>query len=115
MEPVDQRADRRVFLIFDDGCVVERAHQGPTALELLEKALVVDFEAERLGSCIEIGAIDEQRNLAGGRRHSVVTSITLDRPTSRLSQPVLDLGQGYEVGNEAAQIVPTVASLERPE
>jgi hypothetical protein len=58
---------------------------------LLDKALVVDFEAERLVGCKEIGAIDEQRNLVGGRWHSVVTSITLDKPTSRLIQPVLEL------------------------
>ena len=37
---------------------------------LLDKALVVDFEAERLVGCKEIGAIDEQRNLVGGRWHS---------------------------------------------
>jgi hypothetical protein len=34
-------------------------------LEFLEKALVIDIEAERLGGCIEVGAIDKERDLAG--------------------------------------------------
>ncbi len=48
IEPVDQGTDRRIFLIFDDRGVVERAQQRAAALEFLEKALVVDVEAERL-------------------------------------------------------------------
>src|ERR1700732_5219072 len=71
IEPVDQGADRRILLIFDNRGVVERAYQGPAALEFLEKALVIDVEAERLGGCIEVGAIDEGRDLIGGRGHSM--------------------------------------------
>jgi hypothetical protein len=33
-------------------------------LEFLEKASVVDFEAEDLGRRVEISAVDEQRNVA---------------------------------------------------
>ena len=49
VEPVDQRPNRRVLLIFDDRRVIERAQQGAAALEFLEEALVVDIESERLG------------------------------------------------------------------
>jgi hypothetical protein len=63
IEPVDQRADRRAFLIFDDCRVVKRAQQRSATLEFLEQALVIDVETERLGRRVEIGAIDEQCNL----------------------------------------------------
>jgi hypothetical protein len=46
-EPVCQRADRRVFLIFDDCRVVERAQQSTASIKFLEEALVIDFKAER--------------------------------------------------------------------
>ena len=65
IEPVDQGADRGVFLILDDRGVIERAQQRSAALEFLEKALVIDVEAECLGSCVEIGAIDEERDSVG--------------------------------------------------
>ncbi len=40
------------------------------ALEFAEKALVVDCESERPGRRLEIGAIDEKRNLVGsGMNH----------------------------------------------
>ena len=65
VKPVDQRADRRVLLILDDRRIVERAQQRTPALELLQKALVVYVETERLGGCIEVGPIDEERDLVG--------------------------------------------------
>src|SRR5665213_3521312 len=72
IEPVDQGTDRRVFLILDDRGVIERAYQRAATLEFLEQAFVVDVETECLGGCIEVGAVDEERNLVGGRRgHSV--------------------------------------------
>jgi hypothetical protein len=36
-------------------------------MKFLEQALVIDVETKRLACCIEIGAIDEQRNPVGGR------------------------------------------------
>src|SRR5258708_7147748 len=48
IEPIDQRPDRDFLVIFNDNGVVERAHDRATALKLLEKALVVDFEAKGL-------------------------------------------------------------------
>jgi hypothetical protein len=38
-------------------------------LEFLEQALVIYAETERLGCRVEIGAINEQRNLVGGSWH----------------------------------------------
>src|SRR6202012_2364253 len=70
VEPVDQGTDRRIFLIFDDRGVIERAQQGSTALEFLEQTLVVNVEAERLGGCVEVGAINKERDLIGRRGHS---------------------------------------------
>src|SRR5262249_39750013 len=75
VEPVDQWPDRGIFLIFDDGGVVERANQRSPALELPQKALVIDIEAERLGSRVEIGSIDKERDLIGGRRHSKILQV----------------------------------------
>ena len=73
VEPIDQRANGRVFLIFDDGSVVECAEQGSPALEFLQQALVVDIETEGLGGRIKVGAVDKQRNFAGRRGgHSVL-------------------------------------------
>src|ERR1700730_15801627 len=52
--------------------------------EFLGQALVIDVETKRLGRRVEIGAIDEQRNLVGGRWHpsedgiQVMTSCGLD-------------------------------------
>ena len=71
IEPVDQGTDRRIFLILDDRGVVERAQQGSTALEFLEQTLVVDVEAERLGGCVKVGAINKERDLVGCRGHSL--------------------------------------------
>jgi hypothetical protein len=65
IEPVDQGANRGIFLIFNDRGVIERAHQRAAALKFLEKALVVDVEAERLGGRIQVGAIDKERDLVG--------------------------------------------------
>jgi hypothetical protein len=66
IEPVDQGPDRRIFLILDDRGVVNRAKQRAPALELLEQALVIDIETKRLAGRIEIGAIDQERDLAVG-------------------------------------------------
>src|SRR6201999_2878127 len=75
VQPVDQRADRRIFLILDDRGVIERAYKGAAALEFLQQALVVDVEAERLGGCVEVGAIDKKRDLVGSRGHQVFSHV----------------------------------------
>ena len=58
VEPVDQRPDRREFLILDNRRVVERPKQRSTGLEFREKAFVVDVEAEQLRGRMQIRPID---------------------------------------------------------
>src|SRR5664279_5679726 len=65
VEPVDQGPDRRVFLIFNDRSVIERAQQGSPALELLEKSLVINVETKRLGGRVKVRAINEESNFIG--------------------------------------------------
>ena len=62
VEPVDERADRRVFLIVHQGCVVERAHQTSLGTEEFQKPLVVDIEAERARRRIKVRTVDENRD-----------------------------------------------------
>jgi hypothetical protein len=61
MQPVDQRADRRIFLVFQQRRVVEGAQQLAAAHEFLPQKLVVDVEPKRLGRGIKVRPIDEQR------------------------------------------------------
>jgi len=65
VKPIDQGAERRIFLILGDRRVVECSEQRSTALKLLEQAFVVDIKAERLRRCVEIGAVDKDRDLVG--------------------------------------------------
>ena len=46
IEPIDQRPDRRIFLILDHGGVIERPHQIAARLELAQQPLVIDVEAK---------------------------------------------------------------------
>ena len=65
IEPIDERADRRVFLILDNGRVIERPHQRPAALEFLEQTPVIDVETQVARGGIEVGSIDEQGGAFG--------------------------------------------------
>ncbi|KTE93912.1 hypothetical protein FE68_15760, partial [Staphylococcus aureus] len=67
-EPVDQGADRREFLSLEERGGGERAQQGPAALKFLQKALVIDIEAQSFRRRVEIGPVDEERDLVGRRR-----------------------------------------------
>ena len=58
-EPIEQRTNCGELLIFDDRGVIERAYQRSMALKFLQKPLVIDIEAERLGRRIKIGPVDE--------------------------------------------------------
>src|SRR5262249_646560 len=69
VEPVDERADRRVLLILDDGGVIERAQQIATGLEFTQQTLVVDIETERLRRRIEICAVNDRTDLVTGYGH----------------------------------------------
>jgi hypothetical protein len=68
-EPICQRPERGIFLIFNDCRVVERAQQRTAAFKFFEEALVVDVEAERPRSCVQVGAIDKKRDVIGSERH----------------------------------------------
>ena len=63
IEPVDQRAQGREFLILGHRRIIERAHQHALAREKFQQALVVDVEGKSLGRAIEIGAIDKEGEL----------------------------------------------------
>jgi hypothetical protein len=60
IEPVDKRPDRRIFLILDDRRIIEGANQVAPALELFQKLLVVDVEAERFRRRIKVCAVNEE-------------------------------------------------------
>jgi hypothetical protein len=60
IEPVDQRPDRRIFLVLDDSGVIECTQEIAARVKLAQETLVVDIETERLGGGIEIGAVNEQ-------------------------------------------------------
>src|SRR5229473_938658 len=70
VEPVDQRANRGIFLILDHCGVIERAQQISARLEFAQQPLVVDVEAQGLGGRVKIGAVDEQRDLLLRRGHA---------------------------------------------
>jgi len=61
MQPVDQRADRRIFVVFQKRRVVERAQKLAAPFEFLPKKLVVDVEAQGLGGGVKVRSVDEQR------------------------------------------------------
>ena len=59
VQPVDEGADRGVFLILDHGRVIKRAQQITARLEFAQQPLVVDIETEGLGGGVKIGSINE--------------------------------------------------------
>ena len=62
VEPVDERAERRVFLIVHHGGVVERAHQTSLGTEEFQQLPVVDVEAKRARRRMKVRAVDENRD-----------------------------------------------------
>ncbi len=65
IQPICQRAERGIFLIFDDCRVVERAQQSTAVPKFLKEALVVDVEAERSRRGMQVGTIDKERGVIG--------------------------------------------------
>jgi hypothetical protein len=61
VQPVDERPDRRILLVFEECRIVEGPQELAPAHELLPQQLVVDVEAKRLRRGIKVRAIDEQR------------------------------------------------------
>lgn len=62
VQPIDERADRGILLIFDQSRVVEGADQAPLRGEEVEKALVIYIEAEGSGGCVKIRTVNEEPN-----------------------------------------------------
>ena len=60
VEPVDQRANRGIFLILDHSSVIKRPYQVTARLEFQQQPLVVDVEAQGFGGGVEICAVDEK-------------------------------------------------------
>src|SRR3546814_20647384 len=60
VEPVDQRPDRRVLLVFQQGGIVEGSDQMRLAAEQLQQSLVIDVESERPCRRTKIRTVDEQ-------------------------------------------------------
>ncbi len=77
VEPIDQRPDRRIFLILDHRGVVERADQIAARLELAQQALVIDIEAERFGGGVKVGAVNEQGDFLDLCRHGISLDASL--------------------------------------
>jgi len=81
VEPIEQRPDQDVILIFNDSGVEERAHYRPTTLKLLEKAVVIDAEPKHLGGCVEIGTVNKQCDLAAVSGHLLKFMIQINKAT----------------------------------
>ena len=60
IEPVDQRPNRRILLIINQGCVIIRSNQSTLCLKFFQETLIVDIEPESFGACIEICSINKQ-------------------------------------------------------
>jgi hypothetical protein len=60
VEPIYQRANGRVFLVFDQGRVVERANQMALLPEQLQEPLVIDVEAQGLCGGVQVGSVDKE-------------------------------------------------------
>jgi hypothetical protein len=66
VEPVDQRADRGIFLALDQRGEIECSDQVAAPLEFLEQATIVHVETKLLRRSIEVGAIDKERDARFG-------------------------------------------------
>src|SRR5690606_15872475 len=69
VEPVDQGPDRAVFLVLDQGGVVEGPDHLPAPHELGAEKPVVDAEAQSLGGCVQVRSIYEKRQSLVAVKH----------------------------------------------
>src|SRR5690606_31775719 len=63
VQPVDERADRRVLLVLDEGSIIVGAQEVAAALKRCQQSAIIYIKAERSGCGVEIGAINEKSNL----------------------------------------------------
>jgi hypothetical protein len=73
VEPVDQRPDRGIFLIFHERRIVIGAQQIAALLEAGEKLAIVDVEAERPRGGVKIGAVYEEGDLLTRVEHGKIS------------------------------------------
>jgi hypothetical protein len=69
VEPIDQRPERRIFLIVRQRRVVDGADEVALLAEIGEQPPVVDVEAERARGGIEVGAVDQDGDLFARVEH----------------------------------------------
>ena len=62
IEPIDQRPDRRVFLVLEQRRIVECPDQPPLGAEQIQQPLVIYVELQAASGRIEVGAVNEYRN-----------------------------------------------------
>ena len=88
VEPIDERPDRRVFLVLDNRRVVEGAQEIAAGLKLLQQPPEIDVEAERPGRRVQIGAVDEEgcAGLAWHRPHPSLSG-RMGRPLANDGPP----------------------------
>ena len=65
IQPIDQRSNRRILLIFNQSGVVKRANQSPLRAVIVQNTLVVKIRAKRTRRSIKVRTVNEQRNLVG--------------------------------------------------
>src|SRR5690606_16522788 len=69
VEPIDQRTDRRVFLVLYQCRVIIGPQEIAAFLKGLEQLSIIDVEAEALGSRVEICSVYEKGNLLSWVKH----------------------------------------------
>src|SRR5262249_32981697 len=86
---VDQRPDRRIFLVLGHGGVIEGAQEIASRVKLAQETLVIDIETERLGGGVEIGAVNEKGHFFRFWFHdcSLVTSSKNSITTPECARP----------------------------
>jgi len=73
LQPVNQRPDRRVFLVIQQRGVVERAKHLAAPHEFLTEEFVVDVELQCLGSRVKIRPVDEERQALISVEHNILS------------------------------------------
>ena len=60
IEPIDERSDRRIFLVFDQSSIVKCSDQPPLGAEQIQQSSVIDIECQTPRGGVEVGSINEK-------------------------------------------------------
>ena len=60
IEPIDQRPDRRIFLIFNQSSIVECSNQPPFRAKQIQQSPIIDVECQTPRGGIEVSSINEK-------------------------------------------------------